>query len=204
MSATQIDAMHTGDVVSLARLHRQAFPGFFLSTLGEPFLRQFYRGYVGDPTAVTIVLRDAEGKPCGCVVGTTEPAGFFGRLLRRRWAGFALAGARAVFSQPSAALRLLRAVRYRGEAPPEVAGALLSSICLHPSLQGSGEGARLVAAWEAAAAASGARTAFLTTDTHDNDAVNRFYTRHGWLLHDTYSTLEGRRMNRYTKELRRP
>ncbi|MEO8094452.1 MAG: GNAT family N-acetyltransferase [Pseudolysinimonas sp.] len=202
MSTTHVDAMRVDDVEPLARLHRQAFPDFFLSTLGEPFLRQFYQGFLGDPAAVTVVLRDAEGMPCGSVVGTTEPAGFFGRLVRRRWAGFALAGARAVLSQPGATPRLVRALRYRGDAPHDAVGALLSSICLDPSLQGSGEGGRLVAAWEAAAASSGARSAFLTTDADHNEAVNRFYSRHGWLLHGTYSTREGRQMNRYMKELR--
>ena len=193
--------MAASDVRDLARLHREAFPGFFLSTLGEPFLVQFYRGFLQDDTAVSVVARDGHGMPLGAVVGTTEPAGFFGRLLKHRWPGFALASAQAVLRNPSAASRLVRAVRYRGEAPAGEDGALLSSICVDPAAQGGGIGRLLVDEWTRVAAAKGAKGAFLTTDAIGNDAVNGFYRSGGWKLTDSYQTSEGRSMQRYTKRL---
>ena len=80
-------------------------------------------------------------------------------------------------------------------------GALLSSVCVDPGLQGTGVGSQLLAAWESGAAAQGAPRAFLATDTNDNDAVNGFYRAHGWQLDGSYMTREGRQMNRYTKTL---
>jgi colanic acid biosynthesis glycosyl transferase WcaI len=197
----QVDPLRADDARALAALHRAAFPGFFLSSLGEPFLVQFYRGFIGDGTAIALVARDGSGTPVGAVVGTTEPAGFFGRLVKRRFLGFVGAGLRAVVRHPGVAPRLARAVTYRGDVPDGRVGALLSSICVDPRQQGAGVGSVLLAAWEANASRMGARQAFLTTDSAGNDAVNRFYRANGWELEGSYTTREGRGMNRYTKTL---
>ena len=189
------------DVRPLARLHREAFPGLFLSTLGEPFLVQLYRGFLTDDSAVCVVARGADGSVQGAAVGTIEPVGFFGRLVRNRWPGFILASVRAVVSNPKAAPRLLRAVRYRGENRAGAQGALLSSICVDPAIQGAGVGRTLVETWTHEVASRGIDTAILTTDADDNDAVNRFYQAQGWALSDKHTTREGRSMNRYTKRL---
>ena len=89
----------------------------------------------------------------------------------------------------------------RGEAGSRVEGALLSSVCVDPGLQGQGVGRDLLAAWEGRAAQQGASAAYLTTDADDNDAVNAFYRARGWHLADTFATAQGRRMNRYEKRL---
>lgn len=83
------------DAKALAKIHREAFPDFFLSSLGESFLIQFYRGFARDSSAITVVVRDEQGIPRGAAVGTTEPAGFYRRLLKRRWPGFVAASARS-------------------------------------------------------------------------------------------------------------
>ena len=93
--AISLSPVVSSDVRALARLHREAFPGFFLSSLGEPFLVQFYRGFLKDDSAVTVVAHDDVGTVIGAAVGTTEPQTFFRRLFRRRWLGFALASGRA-------------------------------------------------------------------------------------------------------------
>lgn len=197
MAAT-LTELRASDVPAVARLHRSAFPGYFLSELGEGFLVQFYRGYLGDVTAVTVVARADDGAVIGAVVGTIEPTGFFRRLLARQWWGFARASVGAVVTDPRKAARLLRAVRYRGDAPAGATGALLSSICVAPTARGAGIGEQLVREWTRQVQRRGVQMAFLTTDAEGNDAVNRFYAERGWLLAERYSTPEGRAMNCYT------
>lgn len=188
--------MRRSDVAELARLHRTAFPGFFLSTLGEPFLREFYRGFLGDKDAVAVVLRsEHEGRPLGAAAGPLEPAGFFTRLVRRRFMPFARASLGAAIRSPRSVPRLIRGVTYRGPGGPAIPGALLSSICISPAIRGSGAGSTLLRAWEEEVAARGVPSAHLTTDADDNAAVNSFYDRHGWIVIDTFSTPEGRRMH---------
>nr|WP_232523432.1 glycosyltransferase family 4 protein [Nocardioides sp. MAH-18] len=195
----QVRGMRAGDVRAAAALHRRAFPSFFLSALGEPFLREFYRGFLDDDTAVTAVVADAGGDLLGIVVGTTAPAGFFGRLLRRQLVGFAIASARAALRRPSSVVRLVRGVLYRGEESGE--GALLSSICVDPAAQGRGVGGLLLGRWTEEASSRGATAAHLSTDADRNAEVNRFYRSHGWELRHEHTTREGRRMNVYQRSL---
>ena len=189
----------SGDVAEAARLHRVAFPDFFLSALGDRFLREFYRGFVDDPTAVTAVVRTAGGRLAGVAVGTTRPDGFFKRLLRRQFRGFVVASVLATLRRPTAAVRLLRGLVYRGE--PSGTGALLSSICVSPAVRGRGVGARTLAEWTDEARRLGAPTAHLSTDADGNEAVNRFYAAHGWRLAHGYTTREGRRMHLYERDV---
>jgi ribosomal protein S18 acetylase RimI-like enzyme len=196
-AAISLAPLTRADVKPLAQLHRKAFPHFFLSELGEPFLIQFYRGFLTDETGVSVVARSADGSVLGCAVGTTEPARFFARLVRRHWAGFALASARASLTDPAKAPRLLRALRYRGGAKAESMGALLSSICVDPLYERQGLGRSLLDAWIREVAARGVDAASLSTDADNNDAVNAFYRSQGWQLADTYATPEGRLMNHY-------
>jgi GNAT superfamily N-acetyltransferase len=148
-----------------------------------------------------VVARDKHGFLCGGVVGTTEPTGFFGRLLRKRWRGFLVASARVLFRNPKAAQRLVRTATYRGNAPVELGGALLSSIFVEPAFSGSGIGSLLIDEWTRVAASKGAGWAFLDTDAIGNEIANDFYKARGWHLASTFDTREGRKMNRYTTGL---
>lgn len=188
------------DAPALAALHAEAFPGFFLSTLGEGFLKEFYSGFPDDETAVTVLAKEGE-RVLGCVVGSVEPAGFFRRLLKRRLWGFAIQSAKASLRRPSAIPRLVRGLTYRGDTPPEAPGALLSSICVAPSTRGTGVGASLTRRWMELVAHKGVKHAYLTTDADSNEAVNAFYSRLGWSLQDQYTTAQGRRMNLYAVDL---
>ena len=194
-------AISRADAPLLARIHQRAFPDFFLARLGEPFLIQFYLGFVDDPSAVVVVARDSQGRPQGVAVGTTDPVGFFGRLLRRRFLGFVAASLRAAFRNPRFVPRLLGAVAYRGDNPDGRQGALLSSICVDSSHSGRGLGSTLLKSWAQRAAEMGAPHAFLTTDAEGNDVVNAWYLREGWVLSDAFVTSEGRAMNRYAYDL---
>jgi ribosomal protein S18 acetylase RimI-like enzyme len=189
--------MEEGDVARVVEIHLAAFPGFFLSFLGRRFLRLYYRGVLAAPEGIAFVCDAAPGRPAGFVAGTSDPRGFYGRLLRRDGIRFAAASMGALCRRPGAAFRLLRALRHPGENPagPEIGG--LFSIGVLPELQGTGAGRRLVAAFLAEAARRGCREVFLTTDRERNDAVNAFYLGLGFRLARRYETPEGRAMNEY-------
>ena len=185
---------HLDEVVTI---HLKAFPGFFLSFLGPRFLKEFYNSFIEDSRGMGFVAQDHGGRILGVIVGPLEPHGYYKRLIIRRWWAFCIASVSAVLSKPASALRLLRALFYRGDAPSDKKRALLSSVCVHPKAQGMGIGKRLVEKWVNEASARGVSGCFLTTDANDNEAVNSFYQRAGWHLESTYLTPEGRRMNRY-------
>lgn len=201
-STVRLQPLGIGDIADCAHVHRQAFPGFFLSTLGDRFLKEFYRGFLEERGAIAIVARDLEtGAVVGSVVGHIEPAGFFRRLLSRRWWAFALASLHLLLRRPGAMVRLLRAVTYRGDVPIDVTGALLSSVSVAPAFQRTGLGRRLVLEWLAEAAHAGASGAYLTTDAVDNEQTLRFYRQLGWRVAGDFVTPQGRRMYCLTRAI---
>lgn len=185
-------------VDTVVAVHLRAFPGFFLTFLGPRFLREFYGSFLADPTGIAFVaVDDPTGDVLGSVVGPMVPAGYFKRLLKRRWWAFCLASAAAMLKRPSVVRRLFRAVFYRGESPPGGARALLSSISVAPEAQGRGVGRALVDAFVCEVRRRGGRGCFLTSDAQGNEAVNRFYAVCGWRLESTFTRPDGRTMNRY-------
>ncbi len=190
-----LESRHIEDVI---RIHLHGFPSFFLSFLGQRFLREFYGSFLRDPVGMAFVARDERDVVVGTIVGPLDPRGFFSRLLRRRWWAFCQASLAAVLARPSTVPRLIRALAYRGDAPRGPVRALLSSVVVSPSAQGHGVGKALVLRWLQEAGQRGVSGCYLTTDADNNDAVNRFYLSIGWKLESTYTTREGRQMNRYT------
>lgn len=189
--------LDAADVPRCADLHVHAFPGFFLSALGPAFLREFYAGHLADPDAVSVVATDADGNVLGVVVGSSRPSAFFRRLLFRRWYAFAMASVGLVLRRPTVVPRLARAVMYRGYSPSDMAGALLSSICVDPKMQGLSIGSRLIADWTVELVRRGKTRAYLFTDRDSNDLANAFYVRAGWKKESSFLTREGRGLNCY-------
>jgi colanic acid biosynthesis glycosyl transferase WcaI len=187
---------HTQQVV---QVHLAAFPNFFLTFLGPRFLKEFYNSFTVDSAGIGFVAQESQTKEIyGVIVGPFNPAGYFRRLLKRRWWAFCVASLTAILKKPSVIKRLFRAVFYRGDTPAKVVGlALLSSIAVSPDIQAQGLGSSLVHAFIEEIKQRGGRGVFFTTDAEGNDKVNHFYEKIGFLLESCYATPEGRQMNRY-------
>jgi GNAT superfamily N-acetyltransferase len=203
LTSHHIEVFARGHIDQTVDIHLQAFPEFFLSSLGPRFLREFYASFLVDPAGMGFVACGRGGQILGAVVGPLNPRGYFKRLLRRRWWAFGLASLNIVVRNPLCLRRIARAVLYRGEPPSGANRALLSSVAVSPSAQGRGVGKALVIAWIEEARRRGASGCYLTTDAERNDGVNEFYRRMGWMLESSYITPEGRRMSRYVHDFPR-
>ena len=190
----RMEGKHVSQVVEI---HMKSFPGFFLTFLGPRFLSLYYSGVCSAPEGIAYVYLDVAGTPAGFVAGTSDPRGFYSKLLRKDWIRFSLASLGAIYRRPSIVSRIARAVRHPSEnsAGKDVAG--LYSIGVLPSLQGTGAGGKLVAAFLEEARRRGCTRVFLTTDRDGNVSVNAFYRKSGFRLEREYATAEGRRMNEY-------
>jgi ribosomal protein S18 acetylase RimI-like enzyme len=189
------------DAPALARLHLAAFPGFFLSELGASFLTLFYRRVAETPSALSAVALDQTGQPVGFVVGSSNPRGFYRRLLLRDWLSFGLRALPSAIARPARVRRLVRAVRHPAANPAGEGTAGLFSLAVDPRLQGGSIGRSLVEAFLRAAAERSITSVYLTTDARDNERVNRFYERCGFRLERSFTTPEGRVMNEYWHHL---
>jgi len=190
--------MEREHIDQVVQVHLRAFTEFFTSFLGPGFLREFYRSFTEDPMGIGLVAEDTESrKVVGSVAGPLSPAGYFKRLLKRRWWAFCLGTLWAALKRPSIVPRLFRAMFYRGESPSGPDRALLCGVSVDPDAQRRGIGKTLVDAWAAEVRRRGGTGCFLVTDAHDNEAVNQFYAKCGWRVESTFARPDGRVMNRY-------
>lgn len=189
------------DVPQVVETHLASFSGFFLTFLGPAFLTELYSGILADPSGIAFVAQD-NGQIVGFVAGAGQPAGFYARLLRKRWWRFGLASLKPVLRDPRIVPRLLRALTMPGQSRAAVGEATLMSIAVLPERQGQGIGQALVRAFLREAAQRGLNKVNLTTDRVANDAANIFYQRLGFVCRRHFVTPEGRQMNEYVINLR--
>lgn len=194
------------DSIQLERIvdvHLDAFPGFFLSSLGRPFLRLLYGSFMKEKKGICLAA-EVDGRIQGFAAGTTDPPIFFRTLLRKKWYAFFAAAMPGVLRNPVFVTRkCIGALRYRGEKPDNLSGAaLLSSLAVAPEAAGKGIGQKLVRSFSDKAAREGCHAVYLTTDSADNEAVNRFYSRCGFELTDTFIRPGRRVMNRWVMRLK--
>lgn len=204
MSHPHIRRASAADLQAIVELHVQAFPDFMLTLLGRTFLRELYRAFMDPGDGLCFVaLAGDPGMVVGVVAGTTRPKEFFRHLFRRRAWAFAYAAIPSLCRHPvKVGRRLVAAVFYRGESPPELSNAvLLSSLAVNPRAEGRGLGAGLVEAFCTASEDHGAGNVYLTTDQTANERVNAFYTRCGFKVLAQMQRADGRRMNLYYRAL---
>lgn len=196
-TALRIVPMAKIHVPEVVQTHLASFPGFFLSFLGPRFLSLYYAGICTATEGIGYVYLNESGSPAGFVAGSSNPRGFYSRLLKRGWLKFALASVGAIIRKPAVIGRVARGLFHHKGNPlgDDVAG--LYSIGVLPELHGTGAGKLLVKAFLQESARRGCTKVFLTTDRDDNEAVNEFYQKLGFVVERQFETPEGRRMNEY-------
>ena len=164
--------------------------------MGASFLTLLYRATITDPSGIAIIVMN-ENKTTGFVTGTSQPSGFYKRLLKKHVLGFGVASLEGFLRKPSILPRLLRAFSMPGQPLPAENCATLMSIAIDPDCQNLGIGKLLVNAFIEEARSRGSQFVNLTTDAVNNEAANHFYKSLGFELFRKYTTPEGRIMNEY-------
>lgn len=190
----------SADVPKITEIHLAAFPGFFLSFLGARFLRLFYSEAV--LLGEICLVATSGGAVVGFTMGSAQPGGFYGKLIKRRLFAFGLAALPAVLRKPSTALRVARALLKPKQAAKAAGIATLMSIGVDPAVQGTGAGKALVLAFFDEARRRGASVVDLTTDKVENERTNAFYRALGLVVAREIVTPEGRILNEYEIDVR--
>lgn len=185
------------DVPQVVKVHLAAFPGFFLSILGPGFLRQLYLGFLSHPQSQLLCAYDEQGQVLGFVAWSNDLSGFYSWLIKRKLPQFAFYALGALVRKPAALMRLVRAFLKPGQSKREEAYAELSSIGVDPKAGGQGVGRALVEAVKNTVDYQQNAYLKLETDALDNEAVNAFYVKNGFVQASQYRTPEGRLMNEY-------
>lgn len=70
------------DIEQIVSIHVRTFEGFFLTFLGEKFLRLYYKGVIHHLEAIKFVYLEDNNEVKGFIVGAMNPSGFYKALLK--------------------------------------------------------------------------------------------------------------------------
>lgn len=201
-SALVVRTASTKDLDAIVSIHLEAFPGFFLTSLGSRFLCLMYQAFAEDPNSVFVSIAD-KGKIVGFVVGAGQQGSQVRRMAFRKAPRLALAVAPALLKNPlNIASHLLRQLFSLDGHPVIDADALvLRSIAVASSSLGTGAASQLLQAFEREVAERGYKSIFLTTDAVGNDRVKLFYQKAGYSIETSFVQKPSRLMNLYKKTL---
>lgn len=196
MKTMKIREFRKSDTNAVVDIHLRAFEGFFLTFLGPSFLSVLYNATHEDKTGIMIVLEE-DGIIVGFVCGTTNANGFYKHLLTRHILKFFLASLDGFFRRPLILPKLLTAFKTPHRPLPKQNCSTLMSLAVDPNYQNRGIGRKLVSSFVDNARKNKCEYVNLTTDTIDNDHVNKFYKNLGFEIINTLKTSQGRLMNEY-------
>lgn len=192
----ELETASSDYIKSIAELHKRAFPTFFLTQLGVPFLRTLYTGYMEDKDSGIIVAEEG-GKLVGFIAYSNDYSRFYKGLIKNHLIKFAYCSVGAAIRHPSFIKRLLGAFKKSESVVKTERYVELASICVDPEIESKGVGSALIDYLKGIVDFNTYDYINLETDADGNDGVNRFYVKNGFKLERVFTTAEGRRMNEY-------
>lgn len=183
-------------VRSIAELHKKAFPAFFLTQLGLPFLRTLYTGYLEDSDSGIIVAEENDSL-IGFIAYSNNYPRFYKGLIKNHLMKFAVCSLGTAIRHPSFIKRILGAFKKSESVVKSERYVELASICVDPKIEGKGVGSSLIDYLKSGVDFNTYAYINLETDADNNDGANRFYQKNGFKLERSFTTAEGRRMNEY-------
>lgn len=183
-------------VRSIAELHKKAFPAFFLTQLGVPFLRTLYTGYLEDPDSGIIVAEEND-LLIGFIAYSKDYPRFYKGLIKNHLLKFALCSVGAAIRHPSFIKRILGAFKKSESVVKNERYVELASICVDPKIESKGVGSSLIDFLKDIVDFKTYAYINLETDADENERANNFYLKNGFKLERVFTTAESRRMNEY-------
>ena len=187
----------------LARKHIEVFPGFFLSTLGESFLCDYYKALLKHPETICLFAEE-NGEVVGYVVGRTRANNFLKRVIKRNPFPFIWQGIKLLFVKPAALIRLannLDKKREDNDIQDDQEYGEIALIGVEPKMKGKGVGHSLLRELECCLKEKGVTRLSLTTDFYNNDNTLRAYKAWGFGVLYEFLTYPNRKMYRLIKTI---
>ena len=192
------------DVDSIVDIHLQAFKNFFLSSLGEDFLKFYYSCFIKNKDAVVLIAKDND-RIVGFAAATALCRGFNTALIKQNLFSFSLVGLKLFVTNPKALVRLARNMTKKSDevqSEEDYAELYSNSIGVAPEGQGKGVGKELLSRMEQELLKRKVDKLSLTTDYYDNDRTIGFYKAMGYGVLYVFTAYPERKMYRMIKNLK--
>lgn len=189
------------DIAAIVDIHKSAFEGFFLTSLGTKFLKFYYNAFVKSEESVVFCAVE-DGGVLGFSAATKKCKGFNSRLIKNNLFSFFVLAVKLLFSQPSSLIRLAKNLTKKSDAVDDQEDyAELYSIGVRAESQGKGAGKKLLKATEETLKKNGVEKVSLTTDYYENESAVAFYHTMGYSTLYEFIAYPDRKMYRFIKTL---
>lgn len=190
------------DTFSITHIHLLAFKNFFLSSLGEDFLKVYYTCFIKNKDSVVLIAKEND-KILGFAAATALCKGFNTALIKQNLFSFSLVGLKLLVTNPKALVRLARNMTKKSDnVQSKEEYAELYSIGVAPEGQGKGIGKELLSRIEQELLERKVDKLSLTTDYYDNDKTIGFYKAMGYSVLYVFTAYPERKMYRMIKNLK--
>lgn len=177
-------------------IHINSFKGFFLTFLGERFLKQLYKGFLfHDNSGILVAVEN--NNIVGFLAYSCDLSSFYKFLIRTNFIKFALYSLKAVVLKPKIVFKLFKALGAPSKAKESDSYINLSSIGVDSTMFDKSVGSQLISKLKELYREGSYSYIKLDTDAENNEKANYFYEKNGFNLEKKYTTSEGRRMNEY-------
>lgn len=197
-----IEKATTNDIDAIVEIHISAFPDFFLTSLGNGFLKLYYTSVLKNPDGILLVSK-SDNDTIGFCAGTLLSAGFNTRLIKKNLLSYMGQGVKLLFTHP---VRIWHLYKNFSKENPNIGDkgeyAELLSIGVDPNKQGGGAGKKMLLALEEEVKERGGSKLSLTTDYENNEKAIGFYHSLGYNEWYDFMTFPKRRMYRMLKQLK--
>lgn len=183
-------------VDEVVKIHMDTFQGFFLTFLGKGFLKQLYKGFIEHDKS-NLIVAEENNKIVGFLAYSKDMSSFYKYLIKHRLSSFAWYAFLAFLRKPKVLFRLLAAFGKSEEVKREEKYIELASIGVDPLSKGNGVGTQMITYLKNCIDFENFAYISLETDAENNESVNYFYQKNGFMLARSYKTKQGRKMNEY-------
>lgn len=188
------------DIDDIVKVHLSAFPGFFLTDLGESFLKLYYKSVLKSDDGILLsCIKD--NRIIGFCAACKQSAGFNTRLIKNDILKYVSIGLKLFITNPKAIIRLIRNLTKKGDTTDNGEYSELLSIGVSREIQSKGAGQALMSFLETILRDLNIRQLSLTTDFEDNAKTLNFYSKNGFIKLYEFITYPNRKMYRLIKDI---
>lgn len=191
------------DISGIVKIHQEAFKDFFLTSLGEDFLKLYYSTFINSKDGVVYCAQKND-----TIVGFSATSymshGFNSKLIKKNLFKYSIMAVKLMFTQPKSIIRLMKNLNKESKnttIQDDGHYAELYSIAVSPDCQGEGIGMFLLSVTESDIREKNNEIS-LTTDYYNNNKTLAFYRALGYNELYDFVTYPNRRMWRMKKVLK--
>jgi ribosomal protein S18 acetylase RimI-like enzyme len=181
----------------IVNIHLNAFKNFYLTSLGKPFLSEFYNSIINHDNGLVIALV-FQNRVVAFAAGTSCEQNFYSEIFKKNFFSLALSCVPVLLKTPMKIFSILGHLFNVKSNKAKRINASLLSICVDPSFPNMGFGQIILKEFEKELFKVNDKIT-LTTDALNNQYVNNFYIKNGYILETEF--FQGKRkMNLYMKK----